>query len=192
MKQIGELCKFTLDIFIQCQCSISGFFCFVLPLFLWCVSGLFDLLYSTISLDQNFLHPKQNIPKYVKICRNGNYFQIHVIFITKNQSQNTEQPSESCSTASCVLPMILINSVFIYYHIISTSAESVEPPGLKEPVKMTYASVTLEWYYNEDDPAHSAFITGYLVTVHEVHSDTRGGQATSEFRGKLSSSSQNE
>uniref|UniRef100_A0A3Q2QCQ8 Leukemia inhibitory factor receptor-like n=1 Tax=Fundulus heteroclitus TaxID=8078 RepID=A0A3Q2QCQ8_FUNHE len=37
--------------------------------------------------------------------------------------------------------------------------------------KNTHASVTLEWHYDEDDPAQPAFITGYLVTVQEVASD---------------------
>uniref|UniRef100_A0A3B3Y5M7 Fibronectin type-III domain-containing protein n=1 Tax=Poecilia mexicana TaxID=48701 RepID=A0A3B3Y5M7_9TELE len=40
-----------------------------------------------------------------------------------------------------------------------------------QPVKRTYASVTLEWHYDEDDPAQRAFITGYLVTVQEVQTD---------------------
>uniref|UniRef100_A0A3P9P0K2 Leukemia inhibitory factor receptor-like n=1 Tax=Poecilia reticulata TaxID=8081 RepID=A0A3P9P0K2_POERE len=41
-----------------------------------------------------------------------------------------------------------------------------------QPVKRTYASVTLEWHYDEDDPGQRAFITGYLVTVQEVQTDT--------------------
>lgn len=46
--------------------------------------------------------------------------------------------------------------------------ESVQSPSLVEPVQSTSSSVTLEWQYNEDDPAQPAFITGYLVTVQEV------------------------
>lgn len=39
------------------------------------------------------------------------------------------------------------------------------------------SSVTLEWHYNEDDEAHPAFITGYLVTVQEVQQNTLTGKA---------------
>ncbi|XP_042276180.1 oncostatin-M-specific receptor subunit beta [Thunnus maccoyii] len=53
----------------------------------------------------------------------------------------------------------------------SQELESVQSPSLVEPVQSTSSSVTLEWRYNEDDPAHPAFITGYLVTVQEVGSD---------------------
>uniref|UniRef100_A0A672GK54 Fibronectin type-III domain-containing protein n=1 Tax=Salarias fasciatus TaxID=181472 RepID=A0A672GK54_SALFA len=37
-------------------------------------------------------------------------------------------------------------------------------PRLVQPVQKTYSSVTLEWLFDEDDPAERAFITGYLVT----------------------------
>lgn len=37
--------------------------------------------------------------------------------------------------------------------------------------------MTLEWHYNEDDEAHPAFITGYLVTVQEVQQDALAGCA---------------
>ncbi|KAM7391310.1 hypothetical protein PAMP_022010 [Pampus punctatissimus] len=53
----------------------------------------------------------------------------------------------------------------------SQELQSVQSPDLVEPVHCTSSSVTLQWRYDEDDPAHSAFITGYLVTVHEVVSD---------------------
>ncbi|KAM3610502.1 uncharacterized protein V6R79_004825 [Siganus canaliculatus] len=43
-------------------------------------------------------------------------------------------------------------------------------PVLVEPAQCTSSSVTLEWHYSEDDPAHPAFITGYLVTVQEAAS----------------------
>lgn len=39
------------------------------------------------------------------------------------------------------------------------------------------SSVTLEWHYNEDDEAHPAFITGYLVTVQEAQQDALAGCA---------------
>ncbi|XP_076587335.1 leukemia inhibitory factor receptor isoform X2 [Chaetodon auriga] len=52
---------------------------------------------------------------------------------------------------------------------------TVQSPTLVEPVQSTSSSVTLEWRYIEDDPAHLAFITGYLVTVQEVGSDTLPG-----------------
>lgn len=32
--------------------------------------------------------------------------------------------------------------------------------------------MTLEWRYDEDNQDHPAFITGYLVTVHEAQRDT--------------------
>lgn len=44
--------------------------------------------------------------------------------------------------------------------------------------------MTLEWSYDEDDPAHSAFITGYLVTAQAVGSGTLLGHAASRCRGK--------
>ncbi|KAK9523056.1 hypothetical protein VZT92_019485 [Zoarces viviparus] len=53
----------------------------------------------------------------------------------------------------------------------SQELQSVKSPSLVEPVQSTSSSVTLEWRYDEDDPAHPAFITGYLVTVQEVGSD---------------------
>ncbi|KAM4745889.1 leukemia inhibitory factor receptor [Anableps anableps] len=53
---------------------------------------------------------------------------------------------------------------------------SVQSPSLIEPVKSTYASVTLEWNYNEEN--QPAFITGYLVSV---QSDTRQGQDAISF-----------
>ncbi len=55
------------------------------------------------------------------------------------------------------------------------SSESVNSPTVVEPVQSTSSSVTLEWHYNEDDPAHPAFITGYQVTVQEIGSDTLPG-----------------
>uniref|UniRef100_A0A3P9BW38 Leukemia inhibitory factor receptor n=1 Tax=Maylandia zebra TaxID=106582 RepID=A0A3P9BW38_9CICH len=52
----------------------------------------------------------------------------------------------------------------------SQEFNSVQRPSLVEPVQSTSSSVTLEWHYNEDDPAQPAFIMGYLVTVQEVGS----------------------
>ncbi|XP_047236405.1 leukemia inhibitory factor receptor isoform X3 [Girardinichthys multiradiatus] len=49
---------------------------------------------------------------------------------------------------------------------------SVKYPSLIKLVKSTHASVTLEWHYDEEDAAQPAFITGYLVTVQKVQSDT--------------------
>lgn len=40
--------------------------------------------------------------------------------------------------------------------------------------------MTLEWRYDVDDPAHPAFITGYLVTVQEVASDAQLGHVARE------------
>ncbi|KAI4820266.1 hypothetical protein KUCAC02_028250 [Chaenocephalus aceratus] len=45
----------------------------------------------------------------------------------------------------------------------------------------TSSSVTLEWSYNEDDPAHTAFITGYLVTGQEAGTDTLPGHVANLF-----------
>lgn len=38
-------------------------------------------------------------------------------------------------------------------------------------VHSTSSSVTLEWCFDENDPTHPAFITGYLVTVQETGTD---------------------
>lgn len=78
-----------------------------------------------------------------------------------------------------------LSILFFFHHIISISAASAQPPRIIEPVKRTYASVTLEWHYDEEDPAQPAFITGYLVTVQKVQTDARLGHAASEFIGKL-------
>lgn len=43
------------------------------------------------------------------------------------------------------------------------------------------SSVTLEWYYNEEDEAHPAFITGYLVTAQEVLQDALAGRAKAKL-----------
>ncbi|XP_040050982.2 leukemia inhibitory factor receptor isoform X1 [Gasterosteus aculeatus] len=50
----------------------------------------------------------------------------------------------------------------------SQELQFVKSPGLIEPIQSTSSSVTLEWSYNEDDPSHLGFITGYLVTAQEV------------------------
>ncbi|XP_029295925.1 leukemia inhibitory factor receptor [Cottoperca gobio] len=63
----------------------------------------------------------------------------------------------------------------------SQELKSVQPPILVEPVQSSSSSVTLEWSYNEDDPAHTAFITGYLVTGQEVGSGTLPGHAANVF-----------
>uniref|UniRef100_A0A672ZJU3 Oncostatin-M-specific receptor subunit beta-like n=1 Tax=Sphaeramia orbicularis TaxID=375764 RepID=A0A672ZJU3_9TELE len=49
----------------------------------------------------------------------------------------------------------------------SQQLQSIASPSLVEPVQTTSSSVTLQWLYAEDDPAHPAFITGYSVTVQE-------------------------
>lgn len=59
----------------------------------------------------------------------------------------------------------------------SKELKSVQPPVLVEPVQSTSSSVTLDWYYNENDLAHTAFITGYLVTVQRVGPDRPTGQS---------------
>ncbi|KAG8011834.1 Oncostatin-M-specific receptor subunit beta [Nibea albiflora] len=63
----------------------------------------------------------------------------------------------------------------------SQELKSVLSPSLVEPVQCTSSSVTLEWHYNEDDPAHPAFITGYLVIVQEEESDMLPNQTTNLF-----------
>ncbi|XP_013867225.1 oncostatin-M-specific receptor subunit beta [Austrofundulus limnaeus] len=50
----------------------------------------------------------------------------------------------------------------------SQELKSVQAPSLIESVQTTSSSVTLEWLYDEEDPAQPAFITGYLVTVQKV------------------------
>uniref|UniRef100_UPI0037E7C2D6 leukemia inhibitory factor receptor isoform X2 n=1 Tax=Semicossyphus pulcher TaxID=241346 RepID=UPI0037E7C2D6 len=59
--------------------------------------------------------------------------------------------------------------------------KSVKSPSLVEPVRSTSSSVTLEWRYSEDNAAHPAFITGYLVTVQNIGSDILTGHATDLF-----------
>ncbi|XP_041855246.1 leukemia inhibitory factor receptor [Melanotaenia boesemani] len=63
----------------------------------------------------------------------------------------------------------------------SQELKSVQSPSLVYPVQSTSSSVTLEWHYNEDDPALPAFIIGYLVKVQEVGSDMLPGQAANCF-----------
>ncbi|XP_071339602.1 leukemia inhibitory factor receptor isoform X2 [Trachinotus anak] len=57
----------------------------------------------------------------------------------------------------------------------------VQSPSQVEPVQSTPSSVTLEWRYNENDPAHPAFITGYLVTVQEVGANMLPGHIANAF-----------
>lgn len=61
----------------------------------------------------------------------------------------------------------------------------MQAPSLKESVQTTSSSVTLEWLYDEDDPAHTAFITGYLVTMQKVGAGTRPDLTESESREGL-------
>lgn len=63
----------------------------------------------------------------------------------------------------------------------SKELKSVQAPCLVEPVQSTSSSVTLEWRYDENDPAQPAFIIGYLVTVQEVGSDMKPGQDAKIF-----------
>ncbi|XP_036954638.1 oncostatin-M-specific receptor subunit beta isoform X1 [Acanthopagrus latus] len=63
----------------------------------------------------------------------------------------------------------------------SQELKFVQSPSLVEPVQSTSSSVTLEWRYDVDDPAHPAFITGYLVTVQEVAPDTPLGHVAYLF-----------
>lgn len=62
----------------------------------------------------------------------------------------------------------------------SLFSESVEAPKLDQFTSDS-SSVTLEWHYNEDDEAHPAFITGYLVTAQEVQQDTLAGRAKAKL-----------
>lgn len=79
--------------------------------------------------------------------------------------------------------LILIDSSFLKTTFFSL--DFVQSPTLVEPVQSTSSSVTMEWRYSEDDPAHSAFVTGYLVTVQEVGTDTLPGHhPASERRRK--------
>lgn len=59
-------------------------------------------------------------------------------------------------------------------------SESVEAPNL-DTFTSESSSVTLEWHYNEDDEAHPAFITGYLVTAQEVQQDALAGWANAKL-----------
>ncbi|XP_035381796.1 leukemia inhibitory factor receptor [Electrophorus electricus] len=42
----------------------------------------------------------------------------------------------------------------------------VQFPELEFPPSVSWTSVKLEWSFNEEDPAHPGFITGYMITVH--------------------------
>ncbi|CAL8345619.1 unnamed protein product [Lota lota] len=57
----------------------------------------------------------------------------------------------------------------------------VERPRLVRPVTRTSSSVTLEWYYNEEDPTHPGSIIGYWVTVKEVADLGSPGQTSELF-----------
>ncbi|XP_040898493.1 oncostatin-M-specific receptor subunit beta isoform X2 [Toxotes jaculatrix] len=63
----------------------------------------------------------------------------------------------------------------------SQELEAVRPPRLVESPQSTPSSVTLEWHYDEDDPAHPGFITGYLVTVQEAGSNMLPGHTANMF-----------
>ncbi|XP_060894548.1 leukemia inhibitory factor receptor isoform X1 [Labrus mixtus] len=56
--------------------------------------------------------------------------------------------------------------------------KSVPSPSLVGLVRSTSSSVTLEWFYSEDDASHPAFITGYLITVQELGSVTLSGHVS--------------
>nr|XP_020449371.1 leukemia inhibitory factor receptor-like isoform X2 [Monopterus albus]XP_020449372.1 leukemia inhibitory factor receptor-like isoform X2 [Monopterus albus] len=64
----------------------------------------------------------------------------------------------------------------------SQELNPVQSPSLVEAVQSSSSSVTLEWHYNEDDPAHPAFITGYLVIAQELGSHMLPGSAANMFR----------
>ncbi|XP_029018223.1 oncostatin-M-specific receptor subunit beta isoform X2 [Betta splendens] len=57
------------------------------------------------------------------------------------------------------------------------SDESLQAPRVVQPIQRTSSSVTLTWSYDEDDPEHPAFITGYLVRVE----DTLPGHSANVF-----------
>lgn len=61
----------------------------------------------------------------------------------------------------------------------NSDSESVAAPSLVNFISES-SSVTLEWRYDEDDQDHPAFITGYLVTVHEEQQDTLAGGASAK------------
>ncbi|XP_070761070.1 leukemia inhibitory factor receptor [Enoplosus armatus] len=63
----------------------------------------------------------------------------------------------------------------------SQEFNSVQSPNPVELVQSTSSSVTLEWRYDEDEPTHPAFITGYQVTVQEVGSEMLPGHAANLF-----------
>ncbi|KAM7415884.1 hypothetical protein PAMA_018107 [Pampus argenteus] len=63
----------------------------------------------------------------------------------------------------------------------SQELQSVQSPDLVETVLCTSSSVMLEWRYDEDNPAHLAFITGYQVTVHKVVSDKPSSHTADTF-----------
>jgi len=45
------------------------------------------------------------------------------------------------------------------------SQEPMEYPTLDTNLNITWSSVNLKWSFNEEDPSHAGFITGYEITV---------------------------
>ncbi|XP_056110642.1 leukemia inhibitory factor receptor [Rhinichthys klamathensis goyatoka] len=57
--------------------------------------------------------------------------------------------------------------------------EPMEYPTLDTNPNITWSSVNLKWSFNEEDPSHAGFITGYVITVQE---DSEAGSDLSSFR----------
>ncbi|XP_063753933.1 leukemia inhibitory factor receptor isoform X2 [Eleginops maclovinus] len=93
---------------------------------------------------------------------------------TKDSEQTQAEVAINLGQYDFTVQALLHTGSAIPAHIIipqRDNDESVQSPILVEPVQSTSSSVTLEWSYNEDDPAHTAFITGYLVTGQEAGTD---------------------
>ncbi|XP_039515205.1 leukemia inhibitory factor receptor isoform X2 [Pimephales promelas] len=57
--------------------------------------------------------------------------------------------------------------------------EPMEYPTLDTNLNITWSSVNLKWSFNEEDPSHAGFITGYEITVQK---DSEAGSDLSSFR----------
>lgn len=46
-------------------------------------------------------------------------------------------------------------------------AEPTQRPTLDSSPNITWSSVELKWSFNEKDPSHAGFITGYVITIQD-------------------------
>lgn len=90
----------------------------------------------------------------------------------------TQKSSVSVEAVGSRLLMLLLSVKSVCFPQNSGSG-SVAAPSLVNFTSES-SSVTLEWRYDQDDQDHPAFITGYLVTVHEAQQDPLAGGASAK------------